>query len=289
MATSAQRANGKMSIKIQTNTQAQMTMRHLGYAREMEQSALEKLGSGSRINKAADDAAGLAISENIKALSRSLRQDVRNAQDGVSFIQVAEGAMNEASNIFIRIRELSIYAASDTIGDVERGFLDKEVQNLNQELRRISEVTEFNGTKLMNNLPKILEFQVGPRNNPDEDRLFYDVLVASLSPERLELGNVSVATKESARGNLAEIDGAFRNLMEGRAALGALQNRMQSTMENLRVYNENLSTANSRIRDTDMAEQTAELTKASILSKSGLAVLGQANQSGTIALKLLSG
>jgi flagellin len=289
MASSALKANGKMSIKIQTNIQSQMTRRHLGYARDMEQSALEKLASGSRINKAADDAAGLAISENIKAISRSLRQDARNAQDGISFIQVAEGAMTEASNIFIRMRELSIYAASDTIGDVERGYLDKEVQQLNQELHRISEVTEFNGTKLMNNLPKILEFQVGAHNNPDEDRLFYDVLVASLSPERLELGSVSVASKELARTNLAEIDGAFRNLMEGRAALGALQNRMQSTVNNLHVYNENLSTANSRIRDTDMAEQTAELTKGSILSKAGIAMVSQANQSGNIALKLLEG
>jgi flagellin len=276
-----------VALRIQTNTISQNAQRHLGYARGTESAALEKLASGSRINRAGDDAAGLAISEKLRAKGRSLRQDVRNASDSVSLIQVAEGAMNEASNILIRLRELSIQGASDTIGDEERGYLDKEAQALHQELSRISKSTEYNGVKVLADQPAILEFQVGPDNNPENDRMYFDALMASVSPERLQLDGISMATKESSRTQLTRIDLSLKNLSEGRAMLGALQNRIASAINNLNIYSENIAGANSRIRDTDMAEQTSELTRANIQTQSGISVISQANQNAKLALKLL--
>lgn len=274
-------------MKIQTNTTSLNAQRHLSNARSTESSALEKLASGSRINHAADDAAGLAISEKLRAKQRSLSQDFRNANDGISLIQTAEGAMNEAGNILIRFRELSIQGASDTISDVERGYIDKEVQQLHQELSRIANSTEYNGVKLLANKPGIIEIQIGTDNNPDLDRVYYDVLVASLAPERLMLGPISVSNKVHAQSNLGRIDTAIQNLSESRAALGALQNRLGSAINNIQISGENIAGARSRIRDTDMAEQTAELTRANIMTQSGISVVTQANQRAQLALKLL--
>lgn len=276
-----------MALRIHTNTVAQNAQRHLGYARGTESAALEKLASGSRINRAGDDAAGLAISEKLRAKGRSLRQDLRNASDSVSLIQVAEGAMNEASNILIRLRELSIQGASDTNGDEERGYLDKEAQGLYSELKRISQSTEYNGVKLLADKPAVLEFQVGPDNSPENDRMYFDALMASVSPERLELGDINIRTKEGSRTGLARIDTSINNLSEGRAMLGALQNRITSAINSLGISGENISGANSRIRDTDMAEQTSEVTRANIQTQTGISVISQANQNSKLALKLL--
>src|ERR1700746_1867358 len=163
-----------MSLRIATNVQSLAAQRYLTINHEDQNRSLERLSSGSRINKAGDDAAGLAISEKLKANIRSMKQASRNANDGVSLIQTAEGAMNEISNIFIRLRELSIQGASDTIGDTERGFINKEVQQLKAEVDRISNSTEFNGTKLLNGTAPNLDIQVGLNNNPAIDRFVYD-------------------------------------------------------------------------------------------------------------------
>ena len=154
-----------MSLRIATNTQALAAQRFLTTNHENQNRSLEHLASGSRINRAGDDAAGLAISEKLRSHTRSLKQATRNANDGVSMIQTAEGAMNEVSNILIRLRELSIQSSSDTIGDTERSFVDKEVQHLKQEIDRISNVTEFNGRKLMNGTEQDLDIQIGLHNN----------------------------------------------------------------------------------------------------------------------------
>ncbi len=249
--------------------------------------SLEKLASGSRIVRAADDAAGLAISEKMRAGIRSIQQDVRNANDGISMIQTAEGAMNEVGNILIRFRELSIQAASDTIGDTERRFIDKEVQQLRQEVDRIAMSTEYNSKKLLNGEGNSLEIQIGMNNIPEQDRFIYDPGKTNVKTEKLGIADISVATKEQAQNNLASIDAAISNLAENRAELGALQNRLTSAASNLGIYQENLSAANSRIRDVDMASETAELTKQNILSQAGVSVLGQANQNNMMALKLL--
>lgn len=276
-----------MGLRINTNIQALAGQRNLSNNFGKLQQSLERLSSGSRINKAADDAAGLGISEKLKANIRSLGQATRNANDGISLIQTAEGSMNEISNILVRIRELSIQAASDTIGDPEREFVDKEVQHLKFELDRIANSTEYNGTKLLNGQSEPLEIQVGVNNNPVNDRLTFESQNQVTTLESLGITDVSTIKKVNAQENLEKIDKAIHTLNSNRASLGALQNRLNSTINNLRVYNENLSAANSRIRDTDMAEEATTLTKSNILTQSNIAVLAQANQTPTLALSLL--
>jgi flagellin len=249
--------------------------------------SLERLASGSRINHAGDDAAGLAISENLRAQVRGLRQAKRNAQDGVSLIQVSEGGLNEISNMLIRLRELAIQAASDTIGDTERQFTDREFQSLKQEIDRIANMTAFNGTPLLNGKAGIFEIQVGTHNNPILDRVVYNGERADASLDSLKLGGESVATKQGAQLTLSVVDDALVRVNSIRADLGAMQNRLQSTINNLAITDENLTTANSRIRDTDMAEEVSEMTKQNILMQAGTAVLSQANNTNSHALKLL--
>jgi flagellin len=277
-----------MGLRINTNTQSIAAQRNLGTNLMGQQNSIEKLASGSRIVRAADDAAGLAISEKMKASIRSIRQDTRNANDGISMIQTAEGGMNEVSNILVRFRELSIQAASDTIGDTERGFIDKEVGQLRQEVDRIAQSTEFNGKKLLSGEGEHMDIQIGQNNRPDQDRFSYDPSKTDATTEHLGIGGISVASKEQAQENLTKIDNAIKVLSGNRAELGALQNRLQSSVSNLQIYDENLSAANSRIRDVDMASETANLTKQNILSQASTSVLSQANSSSQLALKLLS-
>lgn len=277
-----------MGMRINTNVQSLAAQRFLGINSEKQKTALERLSSGSRINKAGDDAAGLAISEKLRSDIRSMKQASRNTQDGVSLIQVAEGAMNEVSNILVRLRELSIQAASDTVGDVERGFLNKEVQQLKLEVDRIATSTQFDGIKLLDGSSSPLEFQVGIHNNPLNDRFVFETQSLATTLSGLGLNGVSTQTKESAQANLGMIDEAIEHVNGNRSSLGALQNRMQSTIANLSTYRENLEAANSRIRDTDMAEESAELTKSNILSQTSVALLAQANSLPQLALKLIS-
>jgi flagellin len=249
--------------------------------------ALERLASGSRINHAGDDAAGLAISENLRAQVRGLRQAKRNASDGISLIQVSEGGLNEIANMLIRLRELSIQSASDTIGDTERQFTDREFQALKQEIDRIANVTQFNSTPLLNGKAGIFEIQVGTANNPVLDRIVYNGERADASLDAMKLGGESVATKQGAQLSLSVIDDALVRVNSIRADLGAMQNRLQATISNIAISDESLSSANSRIRDTDMADEVSEMTKNNILMQAGISVLSQANQSNQAALKLL--
>jgi flagellin len=276
-----------MGLRINTNISSLNGQRQLSATKQGLDHALEKLSSGNRINRAGDDAAGLAISEGLKAHIRGLRQAKRNAQDGVSLIQVSEGGLNEISNILIRLRELSIQAASDTIGDIERSFTDREFQSLKQEIDRIANVTEFNGTPLLNGKAGVFEIQVGVHNNPILDRVVYDGERADSSLDTLKLGGESVATKQGAQLSLSILDDALVRVNSIRADLGALQNRLQSTISSQAISDENLSAANSRIRDADMAEEVSEMTKYNILMQSGVAVLGHANNTASSALKLL--
>jgi flagellin len=278
-----------MGLRIATNVTALNAQRQMANTRMNLDKSLEKLASGSRINHAGDDAAGLAISENLRAQIRGFRQAKRNASDGVSLIQVTEGGLNEVSNILIRLRELAIQAASDTIGDTERQFADREFQSLKQEIDRISNVTEFNGTPLLNGKAGIFEIQVGVRNNPILDRVVYNGERSDASLDAMKLGGESVATKQGAQLSIAVIDDALIRTNSIRADLGALQNRLQSTINNLSISDENLSAANSRVRDTDFAEEVSEMTKNNILMQSGISVLSQANNTSNSALKLLQG
>ncbi|NOT77798.1 MAG: flagellin FliC [Bacteriovoracaceae bacterium] len=276
-----------MGLRINTNVTSLAAQRTLGVNNAEQASTLGKLSSGTRIVKAADDAAGLAISEKLRAQIRGVNQAERNANDGISMIQTAEGGLNEGSNILIRLRELAVQSASDTVGEAERKFTDLEYQNLKQELERISQVTEFNGKKLLNGEGDKYDFQVGINNDDFQDRIKYDAAKSNSSLAGLGIGELSVGTKDESQASLNKIDMAIQTVSGQRAELGAVQNRLTSTINNLQTSSENLSAANSRIRDTDFAAESARNTKMSILTSAGTSVLSQANAQGQAALKLL--
>jgi flagellin len=266
-----------MGLRIATNVQSLAGQRSLNQVKRDQTSSLEKLSSGSRINKSGDDAAGLAISEKLKSNIRGVKQATRNAGDGISLIQTAEGAMNEVNNILIRLRELSVQSASDTIGDKERAYSDMEFQQLVTEVERIATSTTFNEKQLLNGEGDDMEFQIGIHNVEKNDRIKYQASEASIKAEDLGIESLTVSTKADSQENLETIDVAINKVNTNRANLGALQNRLQSTVRNLEVKSENLSGANSRIRDTDIAEESAKLAKANILTASSTSVLAQAN------------
>ena len=277
-----------MGLRINTNTASLNSQRVLWGTKLGLDKSMERLSSGFRINRAGDDAAGLAISENLRAQIRGLKQASRNAQDGISLVQVAEGSMNEISSILIRLRELGVQAASDTVGPTERQFLNVEYDQLTSEIDRIAEGTEFNGTQLLAGVGSILDFQVGTRNNPEIDRISFDASKADANSAALGVNLTSVADKASAQNALSAIDTAIISVSAMRADFGAIQNRLQSTVANIGVSVENMSAANSRIRDTDMAEETADMTRNNILTQAGVSVLSQANQTANTALTLLN-
>jgi len=276
-----------MGFRINTNIASIAAQRNLGVNNRESESVLSKLSSGTRITKAADDAAGLAISEKMKANIRSMKQADRNANDGISMIQTAEGGLNEASSILTRMRELAVQTASDTVGDSERSMTNMEYQNLKQELDRISQVTEFNGQKLLDGNGKKYDFQIGVNNDDFQDRIGYDSNQVNTRIEQLGISELDVSSKEGSQSSLANVDQAIEKVSGYRAFLGAIQNRLTSTSNNLQVTSENLSQANSRIRDVDYADATAQQAKNSILTAAGTSVLAQANSSGQGALKLI--
>jgi flagellin len=278
-----------MGLRIHTNVPSLVAQRNLRTTRSALDRTLERLSSGSRINHAGDDAAGLAISESMRAQLRGLGQAERNAQDGISLVQVAESAMAEVSNILVRMRELGVQAASDTVGPQERAYLDVEFRQLLEEIDRIANSTEYNRVPLLNGNATTFEIQVGTRNNPTIDRIrLFDSASADIGVVALGLNLTAVADKASAQNSLASIDSALSSVTSIRAEFGAMQNRLQSVINNIMISRENLSAANSRIRDADVAEETSELTKNQILMQSGIAVLGQANTTLKTALNLLN-
>lgn len=277
-----------MGLRINTNIPALVAQRNLRNTRLALDQSLERLSSGSRINHAGDDAAGLAISESLRAKVRGLTQAERNAQDGISLVQVAEGAMAEISNILIRMRELGVQAASDTVGPQERKFLDVEFQQLMEEIDRIAQSTEFNGVPLLNGGGTTFEVQIGTGNNPHIDRVrLFDPYSSDINVVALGINLATVGDKTSAQNSLAAIDRSLNRVVAIRSEFGAMQNRLQSVSNNIMVTRENLSAAQSRIRDADVAVETSELTKNNILMQSGIAVLSQANTTLKSALELL--
>jgi flagellin len=276
-----------MGFRINTNVASLSAQRSLSTNNRESQNTLAKLSSGTRITKASDDAAGLAISEKLKARIRSTDQANRNANDGISMVQTAEGGLDEVSSILTRLRELSVQSASDTVGDTERGFTNMEYQNLKQEVERIAQVTEFNGIKLLSGEGGQLDFQIGVNNDEFQDRLTYDTTQQNARLDALGIADLTVENKEGAQGALNVIDSAIEKVSGQRASLGAIQNRMISTSNNLQITKENLSAANSRIRDVDYAQASAANARNNILNQAGTAVLGQANQQGQNALRLI--
>lgn len=276
-----------MGMRVTTNLSALNAQRNLITSQRAINDSMAKLSSGSRINKAADDAAGLAISEGLKAQIRSAAQAQRNANDGISMVQTAEGGLNEISNIVIRLRELGVQASSDTVGEKERGMLNKEVQQLKSEVQRIAQVTTWGTTKLLDGSSPKFDFQVGVFNNAEQDRISFNAGENVATLDALGLSGLDYSTKQGAQTALEALDKAQTSVNGTRANLGALQNRLTSTVDNLGVAQENMSAANSRIRDTDVAAASSEMTRNNILLQAGTATLAQANQSNQLALKLI--
>jgi flagellin len=276
-----------MGMRVTTNIAALNAQRNLVGSQRQINDSMAKLASGSRINKAADDAAGLAISESFKAQIRSAAQAQRNANDGISMVQTAEGGLNEIGNIIVRLRELGIQSSSDTVGDKERGMLNKEVVQLKSEMQRIASVTTWGTTKLLDGSSPAFDFQVGIRNNAEEDRITFNASENVATLDSLGLSGIDFSSKEGAQSALSMLDDAQTKVSGTRANLGALQNRLTSTVDNLGVAQENMSAANSRIRDTDVAAASSEMTRNNILLQAGTATLAQANQSNQLALKLI--
>ncbi len=308
-----------MGLRVKTNVDSLVAQRRLGENRKTVSESLEKLSSGQRINKSADDAAGLAISERIRSRVSSLGVAKRNASDGISYIQVAEGGLNETTNIVVRMRELAMQAASDTLGSRERSFLDKEFVQLRQEVGRIIDSTEFNGAKVLKpgEGDKPIQIFVGASNRgadaagnlpdidpeADPDVLTIDLSdlsqlkdsidqitgddVALLPDPTAELSAQELGPNGDTNDLFSRLDGALNSIASYRATLGSVQSRLNSTITNIDISNENLLAAQSRMRDVDYATEVAKYTQANILAQAGVSVLTQANSQPEAVLQLL--
>jgi flagellin len=265
-----------MSLRIQNNVEAFNAHRNLTNVSAKVTASMERLSSGYRINRAADDAAGLAISEKMRAQIRGLSQSQRNAQDGVSLVQTAEGALQTVHSMLQRVRELAVQYQNGTLSSTNQSAIQSEVLQLASEIERIGGATKFNGISLLNNTNTV-SFQVGANDTEQIGVAMID-LKTTLGTSYYSLGATTDVT---------EIDKAIDDVSSQRAALGAVQNRLEYSRENVGIYQENLVAAESRIRDVDMAAETVSLTKNQILSQAGTAMLAQANQAGQGVLTLL--
>lgn len=277
-----------MGIVIRTNATALRTLRSLNKTSRSLNENMVKLSSGQRINSAKDDAAGLAISQSLTAQTASINQASRNSADAISSLQIAEGAMGEVANTLVRMRELSMQSASGQVSDGQRAFIHQEMDQLRQEVSRISEVTEFNGLSLLDGsldgAGNTLSFQVGIQNTAN-DRI--GVNIGTLSSTGLGINTMSFTSQTASQNALTKIDSAINSISVERANLGAKMNRLQITIDNLASANENLSAANSRIRDVDVGSEMGNMVSNQILAQAGSAMLSQANALPQIALSLI--
>jgi len=275
-------------ISVVSNVASLRAQRHLGKTQSALTNNIARLSSGLRINKSADDASGLAISDELRAYSRGLKQAERNANDGISLIQTAEGGLSEAIGVLTRMRELAVQASNEgTMDSTERGYLAQEYQLLESELNRIVAVTEFNGQKLINgDISTGVSFQVGMRNT-SADRI--SLTLTNVDSTRLALDDDALDTSTTAQAAITALDTAIQTLNTQRGSLGATQNRLTMSISNLGTMRENMMAADSRIRDVDVAEESAAMARNQILSQAGTSVLAQANQLPQAALSLIGG
>jgi flagellin len=273
-----------MGLQIATNVGALNAYRNLSVNQNDVSKSLEKLSSGLRINRAADDAAGLAISEGLRSQVNGLNVAARNAQDGISVIQTAEGALTEVHSILQRVRDLAVQAGSDSNNADSRDAIKTEIDSLGEELTRVAASTNFNGIKLLDSA-STLTFQVGAGSVAAEDQIA--VTLTDFSGLGATIGALTVDTAANALTTIAAVDAQITNVSTARAGLGAAQNRFESTINSLQVSAENLAAAKSRIADTDMAAEMVKYTASNILQQAGTAMLAQANQSGQGVLQLL--
>lgn len=279
-----------MGFRINTNLDSIIGVNNLTRTNNRLSGNFGRLSSGLRINKAADDAAGLAVSESLRSQIRGLGQAIRNTNDGVSIIQTAEGALNQIQNNLSRLRELAVQSASGTLGDTDRSYINTESAALLSEIDRLANVTEFNGRVLLNGASTAgtgsvgIEVQVGIYNTTN-DRI--NISISSARTQALSINTVNLASSTAAQNSLSSIDNAIDSVSQTRSLLGATQNRLNSALSNLQTSVENLSSAESQIRDVDFAAETAELSRNQILQQAGVSVLSQANSRGQGVLSLL--
>ena len=274
-----------MGLRVNTNVTSINAQRNLSTVTNRLGGNFRRLSTGLRISTAADDAAGLAISERLRSQVRSLEQAKRNANDGISLVQTAEGALNEVSSILVRLRELAIQSSNGSVSDADKSTLNEEFGSLVAEVNRIGASTEFNGIKLLDGSSSSVSFQVGFGTTAG-----IDTLAVSLSPSlstSLSLDSLDIGSTGSTTTAITNIDSAINSISSLRGSLGAVQNRLGSTINNLAITSENLSAAESRIRDVDVAYETAQLTRNSILQQASISVLSQANSLPQSALRLL--
>ena len=276
-----------MGLRINTNVASIAAQRVLSKQQLRLEHSQQALASGSRIVKAADDAAGQAISENIRGQLVGIKMARNNSFNAQSLIQVSEGGLNEINNILIRLRELGVQGASDTVSDVERSFLDKEAQQLVSEADRIARSTRFGNKTLLDGEGGELEYHVGPFADAEQNVIKYEIK-ADATAGTLGIEGLAVADKDSARDTLQAVDDAIIKLGEMRSDFGAVQSRLMMTTSNLDVQYENLAAAKGRISDADIAYESAEMTSSQILNSASISVLAQANQNGAAALKLIA-
>lgn len=278
-----------MALVVNTNVASLNAQRNLHGSQALMQTSMQRLSSGLRINSAKDDAAGLAIADGMTSQIRGLNQAVRNANDGISLLQTAEGAMHEVTQMLQRMRELAIQSANDSYTDVERGFLDSEFLQLRSEIDRIAASTEFNGVKVIDGSATTdLDFQVGAENDAN-NRITISLSTIDADSTALGVNLSAIDTKVNAQSAIGTIDIAIQRIDEDRGTLGAYQSRFESTIANLMNVSENLAASRSRIMDADIAMETANMTKANILQQAGVSILAQANQTTALALSLLQG
>jgi flagellin len=276
-----------MSLRINQNTDAFNSYRNLSVTQGQMSKSLEKLSSGFRINRAADDAAGLAISEGLRSQVGGLKVAVRNAQDGISVVQTAEGALTEVHAILQRVRDLAVQAGNDSNNAAARTNITTEIDELAAELTRIGASTNFNGTKLLDGSAAALTFQVGASSVAGESQVAVNLSGANLTTIGTAVAALDVSTAANALTSIATVDTHIGTVSTERAKLGAVQNRFEHTIKSLNVAVENLSASESRIRDTDMAAEMMNFTRAQVLSQAGTAMLAQANQVPQSVLQLL--
>jgi flagellin len=275
-----------MALRINTNVNSVFAQKNLSRTQDRLRGNFEHLSSGLRITKAADDAAGIAVSENMRAEIKSLHQAQRNTQDGVSVVQTAEGALSEVTDIVSRMREMSVQASSGVLQATERAYLQTEFTTLQAEIDRISDTTNFNGLQLSDGSNATVSVQVGV-NNTANDRVDITLVDSNAAALAIDTGTVDLSSAANAQAAITALDTAMDSINNGRADLGASQNQLTSASRNLENYTENLIEAESRIRDVDFASETADLTRNQVFSQAGTSVLAQANQSAQSALSLL--
>lgn len=275
-----------MSLIVNNNPASIAAQRNLSVSTGSLSRSVERLSSGLRITRAADDAAGLGLSETLRAHIRSINQAVRNSSDGISLTQIADGAASTIGNLMARLRELASQSSSGTVGATERSYIDQEFVALRSEIDRIAQVTEFNGQALTSGSSISFSIQVGFKSGTG-NTLSMDLNELTISA--LGLSSVNVSTAANAQSALSNIDSAISAVATARAEYGSLQNRFEATIANLQISSENLTAAESRIRDADIAYETSQFTKNQVLVQTGIAVLAQANTLPQQALALLRG